>query len=219
MEETKDSLKNILEEYFYRITYANDCFELHKFLIQSKAKYLNQMNISPAFFYLSYSSLFHTVVIELSKLFDPKSKTGLYDLLNVCRDNINLFPTKREIGYIDCDTDEYVVHKILSIDMNKELADCRKLLKNISKELENLRNWRNKFYAHLDEKYRNDKNNINLINDFPLNYGNINRILETAKKLCNKISDLLDRSANICQGSNVFDVESLFKQLSKCEAK
>lgn len=213
--ETKESLRFLLDEYFYRITYTNDCFQLHKFLIQGRNKYLKQMNLAPAFFQLSYSSLLHTVIIELFKLFDPSSKTGLFNLLELCRQNTNLFPTQRKIGCIDCDTDKYIIHNVLSIDMSKELAECRKSLKEISKELENLRNWRNKFYAHLDEKYRNNEDNLTKY--FPLNYKNIEKVLETAAMVCNKISVLLDGNASSCQSSNVFDVDNIFKKLEQVE--
>ena len=213
MPESKESLRKILDDYFSRITYANDCFELHKFLIQSKKTYLNQMNLAPAFFQLTYSSLLQTVIIELFKLFDPKADTGLYKLVEICRLNTNLFPDKKEIGYVDCDTDKYFVDKVLPVDMNLELAECRKLLKGITEELECLRKWRNKFYAHLDSESRNNEDM--LIKSYSLTYENIKQIFEVAKGICNRISVLLDGSANTCQSSNVFDVDNLFTKLTE----
>ena len=194
--ETKETFKILLDQYFSRITYTNDCFELYKHLIDSKRKYLAEMNFAPAFFQLTYSSLLHTVL---------------------CRENVSLFKTTRDIGYVDCDTDKYVLEKTISIDFNKELADCRQLLKNVSRERENLRNQRNKYYAHLDEAYKD--NNGKLEKDFPLSFKDMKKFLQIASEVCNKISVMFDESIYAVQTNNVFDVDNLFKKLSKDGSK
>lgn len=215
--ETKETFKILLDQYFSRITYTNDCFELYKHLIDSKRKYLAEMNFAPAFFQLTYSSLLHTVFIETAKLFDDKSQTSLFKLINICRENVSLFKTTRDIGYVDCDTDKYVLEKTISIDFNKELADCRQLLKNFSRERENLRNQRNKYYAHLDEAYKG--NNGKLEKDFPLSFKDMKKFLQIASEVCNKISVMFDESIYAVQTNNVFDVDNLFKKLSKDGSK
>ena len=214
---TKESFKILLDQYFSRITYTNDCFELYKHLIDSKRKYIAEMNFAPAFFQLTYSSLLHTVFIETAKLFDDKSQTSLFKLINICRENVSLFKTTRDIGYVDCDTDKYVLEKTISIDFNKELADCRQLLKNVSRERENLRNQRNKYYAHLDEAYKD--NNGKLEKDFPLSFKDMKKFLQIASEVCNKISVMFDESIYAVQTNNVFDVDNLFKKLSKDGSK
>ena len=215
--ETKETFKILLDQYFSRITYTNDCFELYKHLIDSKRKYLAEMNFAPAFFQLTYSSLLHTVFIETAKLFDDKSQTSLFKLINICRENVSLFKTTRDIGYVDCDTDKYVLEKTISIDFNKELADCRQLLKNVSRERENLRNQRNKYYAHLDEAYKD--NNGKLEKDFPLSFKDMKKFLQIASEVCNKISVMFDESIYAVQTNNVFDVDNLFKKLPKDGSK
>lgn len=215
--ETKETFKILLDQYFSRITYTNDCFELYKHLIDSKRKYLAEMNFAPAFFQLTYSSLLHTVFIETAKLFDDKSQTSLFKLINICRENVSLFKTTRDIGYVDCDTDKYVLEKTISIDFNKELADCRQLLKKFSRERENLRNQRNKYYAHLDEAYKD--NNGKLEKDFPLSFKDMKKFLQIASEVCNKISVMFDESIYAVQTNNVFDVDNLFKKLSKDGSK
>ncbi len=215
--ETKETFKILLDQYFSRITYTNDCFELYKHLIDSKRKYIAEMNFAPAFFQLTYSSLLHTVFIETAKLFDDKSQTSLFKLINICRENVSLFKTTRDIGYVDCDTDKYVLEKTISIDFNKELADCRQLLKNVSRERENLRNQRNKYYAHLDEAYKD--NNGKLEKDFPLSFKDMKKFLQIASEVCNKISVMFDESIYAVQTNNVFDVDNLFKKLSKDGSK
>lgn len=215
--ETKETFKILLDQYFSRITYTTDCFELYKHLIDSKRKYLAEMNFAPAFFQLTYSSLLHTVFIETAKLFDDKSQTSLFKLINICRENISLFKTTRDIGYVDCDTDKYVLEKTISIDFNKELADCRQLLKNVSRERENLRNQRNKYYAHLDEAHKD--NNGKLEKDFPLSFKDMKNFLQIASEVCNKISVMFDESIYAVQTNNVFDVDNLFKKLSKDGSK
>ena len=215
--ETKETFKILLDQYFSRITYTNDCFELYKHLIDSKRKYLAEMNFAPAFFQLTYSSLLHTVFIETAKLFDDKSQTSLFKLINICRENVSLFKTTRDFGYVDCDTDKYVLEKTISIDFNKELADCRQLLKNVSRERENLRNQRNKYYAHLDEAYKD--NNGKLEKDFPLSFKDMKKFLQIASEVCNKISVMFDESIYAVQTNNVFDVDNLFKKLSKDGSK
>lgn len=211
--ETKESFKMLLIQYFSRITYTNDCFELYKHIIESKTKYIVEMNIAPAFFQLTYSSLLHTVFIEISKLFDNNSSTSLFKLLNVCRENVSLFKTTSDIGYVDCDTDKYVLEKTVPIDINKELSDCSQLLKSVFTERENLRNQRNKYYAHLDEAYKD--NNGKLQKDFPLTYGDMKKLIQIANEICNKISVVFDESIHAIHSYNVFDVDNIFKKLSK----
>lgn len=212
---TKESFKILLDQYFFRITYTNDCFELYKHLIESKTKYFVEMNFAPAFFQLTYSSLLHTVFIETAKLFDNISSTSLFKLIEISRQNTSLFKTSRDVGYIDCDTDKYVLEKTISIDIFSELNDCRQLLKSVSKERENLRNQRNKFYAHLDEAYKD--NNGKLQKDFPLSFKDMKKLLQVASELCNKISLIFDESIHAVQSSNVFDVDNLLKKLTKEE--
>ena len=212
---TKESFKILLDQYFSRITYTNDCFELYKHLIESKTKYLAELNFAPAFFQLIFSSLLHTVFIETAKLFDDKSSTSLFKLIEISRQNTSLFKTSRDVGHVDCETDKYVLGKTISIDVFSELNDCRQLLKSVSKERENLRNRRNKYYAHLDEVYKN--NNGKLEKDFPLSFKDMKKLLKVASELCNKISIIYDESIRAVQSSNVFDVDNLFKKLSKEE--
>lgn len=208
--ETKETFKNLLNQYFSRITYVNDCFMLYKHITETKSTNIAEMNIAPAFFQLILSSLLHTVFIETANLFDMNSSKSLFRLINICRDNSSIFNTKKNSNDINC-TDEYNVEKISTINVEKILNDCSFLLKNVSRELENLINQGNKFYAYLDELYKD--NNEKLEKDFCITYGDIEKLFQISSKVCNKISIAFDESIHSVQSSNIFDIDKVFNRL------
>ena len=91
--ESVESLDSVFNEYFYWITYTNDCFELYKHLQILQKQYLKQMNLSPAFFQLSMSALLNTALVNLTKFYDKdkRNSLSLQKLLQLCEENKSLF--------------------------------------------------------------------------------------------------------------------------------
>lgn len=208
---SKEDFSNLLKQFFSRITYVTDCFEIYKHLKDLKKKYLKQLNYAPAFFSTITYSLVNTFIIELWKLYDNRSLTSIWSLIPQSQKNKSLFMKKHKIGYLDEDTNECKDISSVQIDIDNELMDCRKLLNNNAKRIDNLRNQRNKFFAHLDKNYGN--NTKKLVDDFPVTFKDIEILLQTANEICNKISVAFDESWHFTKSSNVFDIDNLLKKL------
>lgn len=208
---SKDDFSNLLKQFFSRITYVTDCFDIYKHLKDLKKNYLNQLNYAPAFFSIISISLVNTFIIELYKLYDHKSLTSIQNLINQSQEYKSFFMKEHKIGYLDEDTNECKDLSSIQIDIDNELRNCRKLLKNNAKRIDNLRNQRNKFFAHLDENYKN--NTKKLVDDFPVTFKDIEILLQTANEICNKITYAFDESSHSTKSSNVFDIDNLLKKL------
>lgn len=208
---SKDDFSNLLKHFFSRITYVTDCFEIYIHLNDLKKKYLKQLNYAPAFFSTISYSLVNTFIIELWKLYDHKSLTSIQNLINQSQKNKTLFMKEHKNGYLDEDTNECKDLNSIQIDIDDELRDCRKLLNKNAKRIDNLRNQRNKFFAHLDENYKN--NTKKLADDFPVTLKDIKILLQTANEICNKITVAFDESWHLTKSSNVFDIDHLLKKL------
>ena len=113
---TKEELAKKIESYCSRITYINDCFEVHKLMITSQKDYLDEINEFPAFFQLSKKSFIHICIIELAKLYEYKSDAGIEKLIHICDANQNLFQKKIHNEITECGTDRIVESYDISID-------------------------------------------------------------------------------------------------------
>ena len=210
---TKDELEAKIESYCSRITYLNDCFELHKLMINSQKEYISEINEFPAFYQLAEKSFIHVCIIELAKLYDYGSDAGLEKLINICEANQNLFLKKFHNELTDCNTDEIVRSYDIPVDIKKDIEDARNKIENIKEVILNLKGQRDKFYAHLDKEYQ--KNPSLLITDYPLNYGNIKELIKTATLICNTFYQDLCRTAHMCQTSNWNDINNVFEMIKE----
>lgn len=210
---TKEELEAKIESYCSRITYLNDCFELHKLMISNQKENLSVINEFPAFYQLAEKSFIHVCIIELAKLYDYGSEAGLEKLINICEANQNLFLKKFHNAIIDCETDEIGRSYDILVDIKKDINDARNKIENIKEIILNLKGQRDKFYAHLDKQYQ--KNPSSLITDYPLNYGDIKELIKTATIICNTFYQDLCRTAHACQTSNWDDINNVFKMVKE----
>lgn len=206
---SKEELEAKIESYCSRITYLNDCFELHKLMINSQKEYISEINEFPAFYQLAEKSFIHVCIIELAKLYDYGSDAGLNKLINICESNKNLFLKSFNNEITDCDTGEIVRKYEITVDIKKDLQEARNEIENLNEKIGNLKGQRDKFYAHLDKEYQ--KNPSSLITDYPLNYGDIKELIKTATLICNTFYQDLCRTAHMCQTSNWNDINNVFE--------
>lgn len=206
----KEELEKIIESYCSRITYLNDCFMLHMLMINSQKDYLSEINEFPAFYQLSEKSFIHICIIELAKLYEysDKSVSGIEKLINLCEANQNLFLKKVHNELTDCENNEVVRSYDIKIDIKKDITEARSKLKDLCPIISNLKGQRDKFYAHLDKAYQNNPNA--LVTDYPLNYGEIKKLIHTVTLICNTFYQDLCRTAHACQTSNWDDIKNVF---------
>lgn len=211
---TKDELSTIIESYCKRITYINDCFELSKYLLNSKKEHLSEINEFPAFYQLSLKSFLHSVIIELAKLFESSKKndsTGIERLIHLCEANSNLFLTSFHNEITECETDKVVESYDISVNIIDDLKEFKKKLEaeNIKLSRAKLKGQRDKFYAHLDREYQINSSNLTI--DFPLSYEEIKKLIKLATDICNTIYNDLCRTTYVCQTSNWNDINNVFE--------
>lgn len=205
---TKKELKEKINRYCSRITYINDCFNLHKLMISSQKEHRAEINEFPVFFNISNKSFVHVCIIELAKLYEYKSDSGIEKLITICDANQNLFLKKIPNEITDCDTDKIIRNYDIKIDIQKDIQDAKNKLESLETVIENLKGQRDKFYAHLDKEY--SENPSALTKNFPLNYEEIKNLIDTATSICNRFYKDLCRTEYVCQTMNWDDINNVF---------
>lgn len=213
----KDELKKLIENYLYRIVNANDQYRLYCYLHERKADRLEELNMAPAFFSTVFDSLKQCFVIEIFKLYDINSDTGLIKLFNICMNCSKLFPNKRynEFHQTDLKTGKTVdtLRDEIKIDVMQDINKLRKELIDKESIVNNLRGQRDKFYAHLDKKYFMNKRDLS--KDFPVSFDDVELLLDFAGEMCNTLLLDLCGEAIFYQSSNYDDVKNILDQLHK----
>ena len=103
--------------------------------------YQNEIKVSPCFYTIVLMALNNSLILELAKLYDADTKSlRLRDLMNKIRENIELFPTEKEIP----------VFCKITFDPKTELNNLNTRIKETKDIWERLRQLRIKIYAHSD---------------------------------------------------------------------
>lgn len=213
---TKEDLEALLENYFTRITYVNNLFLLYRHMNDSQKNNIRIINEFPAFYQLSKSAFIRLVFIELAKLYDYGSDTGIKKLLCICEANQNLFLKKFHNEIIDCETDEIAQSYDIKVNIKQDIHECRNKIFELEQIIDNVKNQRDKYYAHLDKEYLN--NPEKLTKDFSISCGDIKLLLDTATNICNKMYVDLSRKQYVTQFSNWNDIDNIFEIITKYKA-
>ena len=209
----KEELEKKIESYCSRITYLNDCFELHKLMIKSQKEHLSEINEFPAFYQLAEKSFIHVCIIELAKLYEYESESGIEKLINICESNQNLFLKKFHNEITECETNKIVSSYDIKVEIKKDINEARNKLEHLSSIIDKLKGQRDKFYAHLDKEYQN--NPSALITDYPLNYRDLKELITTASFICNTFYQDLCLTSHACQTLNWNDINNVFKVIKE----
>lgn len=211
----KDDLKKLIVSYLYRIVYANDKFCLYKYLCERKQDRLDEMNIAPGFFSTVFDALRQSFIIEVFKLYDIKSDTGLVKLLNICRNCYKTFPCKtyNEFHQIDIKTGEtiYTLRDEVEINIIQDITQLKNKLSEKEGIINNLRGQRDKYYAHLDKKYFND--DLSISDDYPFSFNDVELLLDFAGEVCNTLLVDLCGEKVSPQSTNYNDIKYILDRL------
>lgn len=171
-----------LSKMFNEITAIDSKFNLYENIYKSKQNNLKELNIAPGFFSLVLDSLFSDMIVSLAKLYENydgknRSDKNIIKFLNFIESNMNIFPSnQRDSSKASNDT-------IITMDLIK---DHRRKIKNSKETLDNLFHWRDKYYAHFDNKYFEDSNLLSV--NAPLTPNDVYGLLELLAKILNKYS-------------------------------
>lgn len=207
MNEKIVQFKNDLDGYLNEVQNIQDSYTLHKYIMEktSTEEDLNALNKAPAFFTLATHSFQYTVIMGLAKLFEP-SRRGVKSLskfLNFLEANHSYIfsndPLQMErLGRstpIDAST----------VSLHKTTLEEMELL------IDYLTTWRDKSFAHNDPTYFVDR--TRLATDYPITYGEIERLISFAIEMLNTYSIGFSGSVRSFEATNIYDVENIISAL------
>ncbi len=153
----KKELEKKFEEYReylkYEATKLTSYIMLYRHLNERKVDRLDEMNMAPAFFGITFEVLLTGIILWTEKLFDEKSERGLINFLRFIENNHELLDIKKlqeRRGYPD---DHWVLRARRKdpITFSKISADLERI-KNL-KAYKSVKLKRDKYYAHFDKEY------------------------------------------------------------------
>jgi len=209
------------DDYFkkYRKHLSDEVIKLSGFisiyrtLNEKKNDRLDAMNFAPAFFGNVITSLYTSIVLWTSKLFDPKSERGFVDLMNFAESNIGLFSKSKFMTRNSVKKDYWLFKtggwKALSVQEiqahRTEIANCE--------ALNNIHHQRDKFHAHFDKEYFFNRGKMN--EDAPVTWNNLEEIRALMDKILNRYSSAFDGSGLSITAVNIEDVSGLLDVVQK----
>lgn len=172
---TKEQIIAEIDEHMHHIIWAQDCFDVYMSILDCGSKFYEEICLSNTFFTVSRYSLISSLLMELTKLFDPREETGIPKLIKHMKSAITIFPS----------TECYVLWKDNEIveNMNEMLCLAEKMLDDLQPVIDILRTRRDKYYAHNDKKYFSP--NAKLSEDLPITQEDVEKLLGFASGLCN----------------------------------
>lgn len=139
------------------LNWAHTHHEICKTLRKHTSDYLNEMNAAPLFFSLTIDAHLFTTIMSINKLIDEHSSSSLKmtKFFKFIEDNFSIFSDEsyvkhlRAKGHDDEDCGHWL--KIRTRITHDTIVEDRQVIKNIP--IENLKDWRDKKLAHIDEVY------------------------------------------------------------------
>lgn len=125
-------------------------------------------------------------VVETTRLTDKREDKCIWNLLDNIKMQYKKFPKEIYNEYINLESGEVYKEFVRKVDIKLDISNFEKELNKYSAQFENLKDLRDKIYAHLDKKYFYDKRKIN--EKYSVCYQDIEDILEIIHKNLNIIS-------------------------------
>lgn len=206
------------EKYFkkYLVNLHHECqrltsyIKLYRHLHERQADRLDEMNLAPAFFQTILSSLFTSLIIWTHNLFDEKSDKGFVNFLNFIKDHIKLF----EISELQRRKKYKNGHWMLNrTPITLKIINAHKRKIKGVETFESIKTRRDKFHAHFDKKYFNNRDRIE--KDAPLKWKELDIIVELMDDILNTYSKAFDGETYALGVLNIFDIDKILDILKK----
>ena len=163
-------------ELLYQLKEESEYFDASKVLREAcDLGYRTELCIANDFFTVTRNALEYSMMVVLAKLCskDDRSVVSLYDY---CKRN------KGSFGLSSCNLGE----------LSNVLGDFEKFQYMYTEVLCNIRTRRNKYYAHNDKKYF--ENRQDLVTDAPLSFDDIESVFNHLNNFCMRIYFLLTQN-------------------------
>lgn len=115
---TKENLIKLAEHLYHSALEANAYYAIMTQYRQMKKEYEDEMKISPAFYQVVYGALQKACFMEIAKLYDT-TDVSMKQLLQCCRDHLDLFPEYRDRVMIREDGREYFIQVPYQYHLNQ----------------------------------------------------------------------------------------------------
>lgn len=93
----KEEITQLALNLYEETALANQYWAIIKQYDEMIREYYDEMNYSPAFFYVTHNALVEALIMKLARLYEKgKNASGIYSLFLACKENIEIFPEYRE---------------------------------------------------------------------------------------------------------------------------
>lgn len=201
--------KNLVKEIITLFSYIS----IYKSLAEARENRLEEINFAPAFFGSVTQSLYTSIILWISKLFDKNSERGIYNFLLFVEGNLSLFSKKHYKQYKSISDDDWRFTKIGWTELTLTELNKFKQIINKNKILINVKHQRDKFYAHFDDKYFFSLDKLYI--DAPIKWNDFYAIKKILDNIINRISVAYDGTAYSFDVVNINDVKGILDTIKK----
>lgn len=172
-EELDVRAKKYLKALSNEITYAITHLELAEKLLSYTLTHTNTVNLSPGFWSFTLTAHLDQGLLHLAKIVDTEDKSfSIYYFLRFAKNNISIFSKEAldkrlSAQGVDKHFKEILLRDSPVVDI-PFLGKLEQPVKKFMPEIRNLRIWRNKKLAHIDEEFLSSDKLETLAKDFPL---------------------------------------------------
>jgi len=186
---TRDEIIKRVDAIDQIVTLATSFLSVYESIGNASVNRLTELNYAPGFFGLVSKALLQGIFLETTKLFSPKEDYSIKKFLNMSEQYLpKIHVMKPDIEEIECGD----VNLAFGFKMDTNSLFIKEKIKNwqmehdgFCKKVKNLREQRDKYYAHCDKKYMD--NLETLFADFPISFNELRDLLTFASSVCNGV--------------------------------
>jgi hypothetical protein len=192
------------------------CFiRVYRLLYERRADRLKEMNIAPGFFQTVADALFSAIVLWIDKLFAEDSQRGLHNLLNWIEQHHRIFSIEALKDRRALPDGHWLVERAQGIHF-KTIQKDRSSITSFA-ALTSFRLRRDKFHAHFDKRYFDDRQKI--AEEAPLKWADLDQAIELFKDILNRYSGAYDGEVFHIEPLNANDLNYLLDCLHQARSK
>ena len=212
---TKEMISTDIEIYVAKITYINSCIEIYDYLDISRVWHNEKVNIAPAFFGLTMSTLARSLILETCILFGQKEDKSIKKLLNICENNMKIMGNDIvSRSSVENNGVKQVIKTSERINIKKTISDLKNEHCGLSDIVDKIKLQRDKVLAHSDKEFFYDIKKMSREN--PVSTSDCKILMDFALRTCNLFYKVLNDGRTFTGiYKNVNDIECLFNALSK----
>jgi hypothetical protein len=206
------------EEQFisFHTKLVDECIKLNAYIKilkrieERKRDRLEQINIAPVFFQITCASLFTSIVLWVSNIFDDRSQRGIHKFLSFVQPHLrylSINELKRRKGYQD---GHWMLEReeLTNTDIEEDFAKLKQL-----DVIEKFKLHRDKYHAHFDKEYFFKQGALN--EEAPITWAEIEPLPRVALDILNKYSAYYDGSLNTADYIGIHDIDSILDNLHR----